>query len=132
MKPTITKLKKKLDALVSECVRRRAADFSGMAQCVTCPTLKPWKEMQCGHYVSRSHLSVRWDLRNCHVQCFVCNMKFNGCKAGNYPMFSKYLIEQNGVDWLLQLIKDGEKIKQWKLQDLQNEIEHFKELLVSL
>jgi len=34
--------------------------------------------MQCGHFVPRQYLAVRYDEANCHTQCYACNMLFNG------------------------------------------------------
>ncbi len=128
MKPTITKLKKKLDALVSEFVRRRGADDQGMSKCVSCGRVEAWSALQNGHYVSRSHLNTRWDLRNCHVQCVACNV----FKNGNYPAYTLYLLDCYGEKWLQKLVNDGAKIRKWTIQDLQNEIEKFKSLISQL
>lgn len=62
-----------LDKVFSEYIRRRDAGGSEYARCVTCGVVKPWKELDCGHYITRNHLSVRWDIRNCHAQCRSCN-----------------------------------------------------------
>ena len=113
---------------MSEYIRRRAADFRGNAKCVSCGVQKPWKELQCGHYVSRSHLSLRWDLRNCWPQCPACNI----FKNGNYPNFTKYLLDNYGEEWLKELIRQGQKIKKWTAQDLGNEIEFAQDLISKL
>lgn len=128
MKPTVSRLKKKLDALVSEYVRRRGSDDMDRARCVSCGLIGPWNTLQNGHYVSRSNLNTRWDLRNCHIQCVGCNV----FKKGNYPAYTKYLLEQNGEKWLQTLIADGEKIRKWNILDLQNEILKFQELIKTL
>ena len=66
-----------LDRVFSEYIRRRDAGATGYVRCVTCTTVKYWKEMDCGHFVNRNHLSVRFDERNCHAQCPECN-RFHG------------------------------------------------------
>ena len=74
MPTTISKLKKKLDVLFSQYIRRRNADHLGRVKCFTCGVEKHWKEQQAGHFQSRSHHSTRWDEVNVQVQCVKCNM----------------------------------------------------------
>ena len=77
MPTTISKLKKKLDKVFSEFIRRRNADHLGFINCFTCGVKKHWKEQQAGHFQSRSHHSTRWDEVNVQVQCIKCNIHFN-------------------------------------------------------
>lgn len=125
-------LKDTLDTLASLYVRRRASDWQGNATCITCGKVAHYKTLQAGHYVSRSNYSVRYDLRNIHVQCFKCNMKFGGCKGGNLVQYTKYLLNTYGEKWLKELIADGEKIKQWTPEELKTLIVDFKNKLASL
>lgn len=123
-----SKLKKKLDTLISLYVRKRAADGLGNAQCVSCKKYYGWEEMQNGHYVSRANYSLRYDLRNCHPQCLRCNIFLKG----NYPAYTNYLLENYGVAWLKTLIKDGEKIRKWTVPELQAKIAFYTEALKKL
>lgn len=75
---TILQLKKILDKLVSEYVRRRDADFNGYISCYTCGVKKHWKEIQCGHYISRTYSNLRWSLENLRPQCYSCNVMRHG------------------------------------------------------
>jgi hypothetical protein len=61
------------DAGGSGYVSRRDAGGSGYVRCITCTTVKHWKEMDNGHFVSRNYLSTRFDPRNCNTQCPTCN-----------------------------------------------------------
>ena len=82
MPTTISKLKKKLDVLFSQYIRRRNADHLGRVKCFTCGVEKHWKEQQAGHFQSRSHHSTRWDEVNVQVQCPKCNLfGFTGSTA---------------------------------------------------
>lgn len=125
-------LKKKLDTILSLYVRLKASDTMGMASCITCGVRKHYKELQAGHYVPRDNYSVRYDLRNLAVQCFKCNMKLPGCKAGNMVQYTKYLLINYGVEWLKELIQDGEKIKQWTPDELKELISKYQLLLKTL
>lgn len=65
--------RKKLDAVFSKFIRARDG-----GQCYTCPKKDDPKRMQCGHFVPRQYLAVRYDEINCHCQCYACNMLYNG------------------------------------------------------
>jgi hypothetical protein len=72
-KRSVSKLKAELDSLFSKFIRYR-----DKGQCYTCPKKDDPKRMQNGHFVPRQYLSVRYDEVNCHCQCYVCNMLYNG------------------------------------------------------
>jgi hypothetical protein len=65
--------RKKLDEVFSRYIRYRDE-----GQCYTCPHKDDPKRMQCGHFVPRQYLAVRYDEVNCHCQCYACNMLYNG------------------------------------------------------
>ena len=69
---------KKLDKVFSDYIRQRDADENGLVKCCTCDTVEHWKQMDAGHYYKRGNKSVRWDERNCHAQCIICNRLNNG------------------------------------------------------
>jgi hypothetical protein len=66
-------LVKSLDRVFSEYIRLSAADDSGMCRCITCGVWHHWKDIDCGHFVTRNHKSTRWDIRNASPQCRSCN-----------------------------------------------------------
>lgn len=70
--------KGKLDEIFSVFIRRRTADTEGNVKCYTCGVEKHWKKMQCGHFCPRQYLSLRYDEINCQVQCYACNLLYNG------------------------------------------------------
>lgn len=76
----LTELVNEADRVFSLWIRQKDINKNGEAQCFTCDTWKRWQEMQCGHYVKRGNLFLRWDERNCKVQCPFCNIT----KMGNY------------------------------------------------
>lgn len=71
--PSLPRLKAKLDTLFSLYIRRRDADHNGMVTCIACGKRFHWQEVDCGHFVPRQHLAVRWDERNAHPECRYCN-----------------------------------------------------------
>ena len=80
-KKSISKLKKELDAVFSQYIRRKYANEKGEVRCYTCPKMLPWKQIQNGHFVSRSALSTRYDEANCRPQCPGCNIFGRGQTA---------------------------------------------------
>ena len=87
---TLSDLIKEADVVFSQYVRLFNADKNGEVKCYTCDTKKHWKQMQLGHYISRSCLYLRYDLRNCRVQDEICNCH----KHGNLAEFGKRLEEE--------------------------------------
>lgn len=67
-----------LDRVVSRYVRLADANKEGVCTCFTCGAQKHFSKMQCGHFISRSHLGLRWELLNLKNQCSNCNVSLNG------------------------------------------------------
>lgn len=74
----IKQLKVELDTVFSLYVRQKDADENGINKCFTCNKIDHWKNLHCGHYVSRRHTSLRWDIRNTAPQCPKCNLYNQG------------------------------------------------------
>lgn len=73
----VAQLKRKADKVWSEYIRLRDSfeqNGDRVAACITCGTVKPIKEMQNGHFVSRKSSSLRYDEQNCNTQCSACNV----------------------------------------------------------
>lgn len=119
---TLSQLKKELDKYFSLYIRHKYA-VNGIVHCYTCSVSKPVKEMQNGHWVSRTNLATRFSEDNCRPQCVGCNM-FN---QGRLDVFTVNLMKE-GIDII--------KLQQSKYQVLkvdsiwyQNQIEHYKQKL---
>lgn len=75
---------KACDKAFSRFVRLSCADKNGYVSCITCQKLKFWKEVDCGHFQTRSKYSVRWlydpenGLINASAQCKHCNLTNGG------------------------------------------------------
>ena len=88
-----------IDWVFSRIVRLRAADEHGNCQCYTCPTKNHWSLMQCGHYVPRGNMALRFSFDNTRVQCKSCN-EFH---TGNLSVFKERLgREQAGLSESLE------------------------------
>ncbi len=117
--PSISALKKKLDAVFSQYIRRRDKGV-----CFTCGVKKPWKSQQNGHYISRGVLILRWDERNCNCQCVGCNIFRNG----NMAEYAIRLMKKYGPDILTILDKEKWKILKMTRQDYEEKIAYYTKL----
>ena len=127
-KPTFKSLKNKLDQVFSQWVRRKDATSQGLAVCVSCHAVKPWKEQQCGHYVSRTYLATRWDERNAAVQCGSCNV----LRRGNYPAYTLYMLRKHGQEVIEELEAKRKQVCKMTAADLQDMLEAYKRKLSEL
>lgn len=97
----ISTLKKKVWKTFSEYIRQRDADWRGYVKCITCPKVKQWKEMDAGHYISRSWNSVLFNEKNVHAQCKGCN----SYRSGRHDEYALALITRYGKGILEELNK---------------------------
>lgn len=109
-----------LDFAISQLVRRKYADSYGIIDCFTCNWRGDWKSADCGHYISRSHMGLRWDLRNLRPQCKKCNQMMHG----NINEFTKNL-EKECPESTIILFEESKQLVKLSLSDL-------KELLISI
>ena len=128
MPTTISKLKKKLDVLFSQYIRRRNADHLGRVKCFTCGIEKHWKEQQAGHFQSRSHHSTRWDEVNVQVQCVKCNMY----RQGEQYKFGMYLDQRFGDGTAEELEYRAKTIVKLNRVDYEESIERYKQKIKEL
>ena len=117
-------LKRKLDKTFSEYIRR-----SNPPICVSCGAAKEsWRDLQCGHFVSRVRLATRWDEINCHPQCSRCNVLLRGNAVG----YSRFLEGKYGPQIFKDLDELSRKPTKYSSYDLQDMIGHFETLLDKL
>ena len=74
-KVTRSKLIKKLDRIFSEYIRKRDSDHRGLCKCISCGKEAPafGGSIHAGHFMSRRHISTRWNEKNVNAQCAGCN-----------------------------------------------------------
>lgn len=112
---TIGWWKNKADTLHSLCVRLQGVDSEGNATCYTCGKKAPYKTLQCGHFVSRSHMSTRYDFDNTRVQCLGCNVFGNGRIA----TYAERLDKELGPGTVARLYRKANQISPLRIPDLQ-------------
>ena len=86
----------KLDQVFSLYIRMRdSREFGYRAfRCISCGNVKPFEQMDCGHFVSRNAMAIRWNEQNCNGECAMCN-RFHGDHLLGYR---KNLIIKLGTD----------------------------------
>ena len=82
---------------------------------------KNWKELQNGHYISRSVKSLRFDERNCHPQCVGCNI----FKHGAMDEYALALQRKYGDDILKELNKLKNQSKRFTSAELNEMIKRY-------
>ena len=126
-KLTRSKLIKKLDNVFSQYIRRKDA-INDIAKCITCGVERHWKELQCGHFQSRSHYSTRWEILNVAVQCISCNI----FKHGQQYLFSKYLDKTFGEGTSNELFLKSQIMEKFTTNEIEEMIKKYKDLLDKL
>lgn len=106
----ISYYKKLADRKFSEFIRQR-----DWWRCITCWIIKPWKEMQNWHYITRWVIALRYDERNNNCQCFWCNI----FKKWNYTVYAIKMMEKHWDDILYELdeiVKESKRniTKHWR------------------
>ena len=123
----LSAFKADLDALFSHWVRRTHS-VNGYCTCVSCGVVKPWKEVDAGHWVSRVHLSTRWHPLNVFPQCKRCN----GFLGGNYPAYSLWMFDNVGLTMMQDLQEMKNNSVKYSRSDYESMIESTKEKLATL
>lgn len=113
---------KKADRAFSLYIRTRdAQEYYGKAfKCISCGRLLPIRKADCGHYVNRRHMSLRYSEENCNAQCISCN-RFD---EGNIYNYRKGLFEKIGGEALLALEASKystRKISTFELEEIAKE-----------
>lgn len=129
MKPlpnSIPKLKVIADKYFSLYVRTYYSK-DGICECYTCYRKFPIKELDNGHYVSRTCGALRYSLINCRPQCYYCNRFCEG-KKDEFTM--RLEAENPGI------LKELNRIKylpfSFGVQDLKEKIDLYKTELKGL
>lgn len=115
-KTSISKLKRKADQIFSLWIRTRDKGI-----CFTCGEQKPIKQMQNGHYISRSYNALRYDEQNCHCQCVACNI----FKSGAMDAYALHLQDTYGPDILKYFAKRKLEVHQFTRQELEDIITKY-------
>jgi len=112
---------KQLDTVFSQYIRRRDSQ-DDMCSCSTCGVVKPIKQMQAGHFMSRGKYSTRWDEQNVHAQCQGCNM----WKQGQQYKMSIHIDQKYGAGTAEELMNKSNRTAKFTDSDLIELINKYK------
>ncbi len=130
---TIGKMIKDADLIFSHFIRRRdAIEYHDKyetpyeyAQCCTCKVVRPWKELQAGHFVpKKGHNATRYNKDNVHAQCGGCN-----CNDGEPAMYAIFIAEKYDERKIYELRDASAEIHSFTKPELQELIDHYKLLV---
>jgi len=119
---TISKLKKELDKIFSIFIRLRNADEQGNNQCCTCAKVDNWRNLQCGHFVSRKYLATRFHEANCFPQCVSCNV----FRYGEQWKFGQFLDRNFGEGISEELVILGHSTLKISRAEYEEKISYYK------
>lgn len=109
--------------ILQRIVRMKAADENGIATCVTCGRREHWKDMDGGHYISRTYTAHKLLEENIHPQCKGCN-RFGHRVHDDYSRFMRETYGDEFVDWLSDSKRATAK---WSRPDIEERIRELKE-----
>ena len=115
---------KRLDIVFSLYIRLKNSDENGFCKCISCQKIQHYKEVDAGHFISRRHMSTRYDVDNVFPQCRYCNRYV----AGNQWLYSQALekIKKNLPEKLY--LKSKQTVK-YSNEDLESLISYYNNLL---
>lgn len=119
-KKSKSQLTKKLDSVYSKYIRNKYAK-DGYVTCVTCGKSDEVNNMQNGHYVSRSYYATRWLDKNCHPQCYRCNVALHG----NYIQYTLFMMSTYGKEVVEELSIASKATPNFSKAELWEMIQHY-------
>nr|DAT46555.1 MAG TPA: NinG recombination protein [Caudoviricetes sp.] len=111
---------KKLDRVFSQYIRLRDS-HNGVFTCCSCGQLKPYEQADCGHFINRRWMALRYDERNCHAQCRSCN-RFD---EGNQVGYTRFMLKKYGED-TVDLLESMKIPYKWTDGELELLIKEYK------
>lgn len=116
-------LRDKLDRVFSMYIRLRdSKEFGGeYFRCISCGRVLPFAQADCGHYISRTNMALRFSEDNCSAQCRSCN-RF---KDGNILEYRQGLARKIGEKRVELLEARKHETKKWSNWELEQLIEYY-------
>ena len=110
-------------------IRTKAA-VNGQCKCVTCGEWNSIAETDAGHFVPKgSSNRLRYTEENVHCQCQRCN-RFDGERAK--ILYTEYMRGYYGQEKIDELLAESRKLKRWRVGELLEIEEHYKQKLGEL
>jgi hypothetical protein len=117
-----------MDKVFQFYIRLRDAMPGGMTRCISCNNVKPFDQMQAGHFHSRKHFMTRWHEDNVHSECIYDNC-YNGDHLHDYEIHLKKKIGMTRYNVLEIIYKQPKK---WTHFEITMMIKHYGRLCLQL
>lgn len=117
-----------LDMYYSRYIRLRDSYDGINGSCVSCGRVLPIKDMDNGHFISRSRKATKYDERNTHLQCKRCN----GYLKGNIADYAVFLEGKYGFGILQELKLKSNNLVKNNAEWFKNRIEYYKNLVTQM
>ena len=127
---SVAKLKKEVWAIFSvyirmrDCLRTRGILTDG--NCISCGVLKPIKQCDAGHFISRWYGSTLFDERNVHLQCKRCN------NMGEKLKYRRAIISLYGEGIDVELEDKAIEEKHFTVDELEGKKKYYKQKIKEL
>lgn len=129
---THTKAKKDLWKVFSEYIRLRdclkTTKTFTHAVCYTCPSVKPFKLLDAGHFYGGRHNKYLFDEQQVHAQCKYCN----GFMQGNGAMYYRHMVFDYGEKETNAILEGNKELVQHKTYQLVLMKEEFQQKIDKL
>jgi hypothetical protein len=117
-RPDASTLVAKGDRLLRKLLLRVAGDH--YVRCITCSLVAPAKHLQVGHWIGRSKLATRYDLKNVSLQCQDCNYWHSG-RPKEFEAALRKMWGDEEIDQML--VRSNERLELGELEQLINTLE---------
>ena len=92
-------LKNSLDIVFSLYILKRDTWSYGstrVGKCISCGLVLFYEKGDCGHFISRRHMSLRWNAKNNNIQCRFCKNEGNniGYVSGMIQKYGQGIIDE--------------------------------------
>lgn len=114
-------LVKKLDRVFAYYIRLRDIMPNGMGKCISCGKIKPYRELDCGHFFGRTNMATRFDEYNCNGECRGCNR----ASSDHLIFYQENLIKKIGIARFSSLREKARSTKKWEAEELQRMIDYY-------
>ena len=123
--PSLATLTRKLDEVFSLYVRMRDSKPYNHEyfKCISCGQVKPFEQMDAGHFIGRTHKSTRWDEDNVNGECRACNRM----SADHILYYQRNLEQKIGRDRVDLLLVKGKQTKKWSVWELEQLVKYYKQ-----
>jgi len=128
IKKSISKLKKELDKWFSLYIRIKDCDDNGMVECYTSGRLYHYKQIHAGHFMSRRHLSTRWDEQNVKPQSAADNL----FGQGEQFKFGMLLDNEYGIGTAEELQIKARQSYKITRSEYEEKISYYKDVVKNL